>query len=201
MTLTRLLIAVGLLAAVAASAQEPNGQKSTPATADQAQKNTPATAEQVNDLDIRYIRIRLALSQLELQRVRQINQRIPGTFTKTALEAIEQSVIIDEEQYKALTQKSGQRIPLYIIAAEANVKAAQQALQRVLAINQQNPDTISPMEVERLRLVAELANVGLEKARSIKPQNEAQFLQWQIDQLREDLYQLHTRFAQLSRMN
>ena len=190
MTLTRLLIAVGLLAAVAASAQEPSGQKS-----------TPATAEQVNDLDVRYIRIRLALSQLELQRVRQINQRIPGTFTKTALEAIEQSVIIDEEQYKALTQKGGQRIPLYIIAAEANVKAAQQALQRVLSINQQNPDTISAMEVERLRLLAELASVALEKARSIKPQNEAQFLQWQIDQLREDLYQLHTRFAQLSRMN
>ncbi|HEX3658392.1 MAG TPA: hypothetical protein VHV55_21560 [Pirellulales bacterium] len=190
MTWTRLLIAIGLLAAVAASAQEPSGQQ-----------GTSDTAGQVNELDVRYMRVRLALSKLELDRVQQINKRIPGTFTKAAVEAIDHSVTIDEEQLKALTQKGGQRIPLYIIAAEANLSAAQQSLQRVLAINQQNPGTISPMEVERLRLTAELASVGLEKARSIKPQNESQFLQWQIDRLREDLYQLHTRLAQFSRMN
>ncbi|HWC91472.1 MAG TPA: hypothetical protein VG433_17505 [Pirellulales bacterium] len=190
MTLARLLTAIGLLAAVAASAQEPGNQK-----------KPSEASEQVNDLDVRYMRIRLALSKLELDRVQQINKRIPGTFTKTAVEAIEHSVIVDEEQYKALTQKGGRRIPLYIIAAEANLSAAQQSLQRVLAINQQNPGTISPNEVERLRLTAELASVGLEKARSIKPQNESQFLQWQIDRMREDLYQLHTRLAQFSRMN
>ncbi|HEY5313317.1 MAG TPA: hypothetical protein VIK18_12395 [Pirellulales bacterium] len=191
MTLSRLLIAIGLLVAVVASGQEPSGQKTTSSDA----------AGQVNDLDVRYIRIRLALSQLEVERVRQTNRRIPGTFTKTALEAIEQSAIIDAEEYKAVTQKGGQRIPLYIIAAQARAKATQQSLQRVLAINQQNPETIAPLEVERLRLTAELAAVGLEKARSVGPKNDAQFLQWQIDQLREELYQLHTRLAQFSRMN
>ena len=90
---------------------------------------------------------------------------------------------------------------MFLIAAEANAKAAQQQFQRVMAINQQNPGTITQIEIQRSKLTVELANVGLEKARSINPKNEAQFLQWQVDQLRQDLYQLRIRVAQLSRLN
>jgi len=202
MTMTRLFVAIGLLGTAAFAAQELSGQDTTlQDPSQQKSKSGTEQSEQANDLDVRYARLTLALSQLELQRAQQINKQVPGTFTRTSLSAFEQSVIINEEQVKMLTQKGGKRIPMFLIAAEANAKAAQQQLQRVMAINQLNPGTITPIEIDRSRLTAELANVGLEKARSIKPQNEAQFLQWQVDQLREDLYQLRIRVAQLSRLN
>ena len=204
MTMTRLFFATGLLCAVTAAAQDPSGQNTTQQDASQQKSNSSsqqAAAEETQDLDIRYARLTLALSQLELQRALETNKQVPGTFTRASLVALEQSVIINEEQLKALTQKGGKRIPMFLIAAEANAKATQQQLQRVLTINQQNPGTIAPIDIERLRLTAELANVNLEKARSINPKNEAQFLQWQVDQLREDVYQLRIRVAQLSRLN
>jgi hypothetical protein len=209
MTLTRLLVAIGLLVAVAAAAPDPSGQNTTQQDQntnqqDQSQQKSKTSGEQsqlANDLDIRYARLTLAMSKLELQRVQQINRQVPGTFTRTSIAAFDQSVLINEEQLKMLTQQGGKRVPMFLITAEANAKAEQQHLQRVLAINQLNPGTITQIEIERARLRAELANVGLEKARSVNPKNEAQFLQWQMDQLREDLYQLRTWVAQLSRLN
>lgn len=189
---TRLFAAIGLLVAAAAWTQESGGQNS------QASENEN---KQAHELDVRYAQTMLALAKLELQRGLQINQQIPGTFTKTAINALEQVVVIDEEQVKALTQPGSARVPLYLIAAQSSAKAAQQSLERVLAINQQNPGTITQIEVDRLRLNAELSHLALEKARSINPKNEAQFLQWQIDQLRDELLQLRNRMAQLSRMN
>ena len=58
------------------------------------------------DLDIRYARLTLAMSQLELQRALDINKQVPGTFTRTSLSAFEQSVIINEEQLKALRNRA-----------------------------------------------------------------------------------------------
>lgn len=204
MNAIRLFAAIGLLTAAVATAQTAGSdnaqQNARNATGNDAKaKDDKAAAEKARDLDLRYSEAMLGLARLELQRAMGINRQIPGTFTKTAIEALEQSVIVCEAQVEAL--KENKRIPLYLIAAEANAKAARQSLQRVLAINQQNPGTITPIEVERLRLTAELANLALEKARTIKPQNEAQFLQWQLDQLREDLFQLRNRVAQLSRLN
>ncbi len=64
-----------------------------------------------------------------------------------------------------------------------------------------SPGAIPTAEVERLRLTAELASINLEKAKSIGNEASQEYVQWQIDQLREDFFQLRNQLAQIARMN
>jgi hypothetical protein len=193
----RLICAIGLLLTVAASAQQPPSQQGGNAF----DRNASVDQDRAQNLDMQYAEVALELSNLELQRAIDINKQVPGTFSKVALEALNQSVMINQEQLANFKRGPKDRKALYLIAAEINAQAAETGYKRGLQINQINPGTFAPAELQRLKLTAELADIGLAKARSVDPRNAADFLQWQMDQLREDLYQLRNRVAQLSRLN
>jgi|GEM_PF-4483679 hypothetical protein len=171
--------------------------------AEQAPAPAPTEKEpqKLADLDVRYAEVYLQLTKLEFARAVDINRQIPGTFTNAALEALRQSVVIAQEQLNDLQAKGNDRKAAYLISAQASAKGAEAAYLRALRINEQSPGTIVANELERLRLSAELAKLSLQKAETVEPANVQQFLQWQVDQLREELYQLKTRLAQIQRMN
>ena len=52
-----------------------------------------------------------------------------------------------------------------------------------------------------MRLSAHLAHLNLEKAESVDTKSPQDYMQWEIDQLREEVFQLRYRVAQISRMN
>jgi hypothetical protein len=191
----RLICAIGLLLTVAASAQQP------PTQAGGNANNGNASIDQAQGLDMQYAEVALELSRLELDRAINTNKQVPGTFSKVALEALGQSVRINEGQVENFKRAPKDRKALYLIAAEVNAQSAEAAYKRALQINQINPGTFVPAELQRLKLTSQLADLALQKASSVDLRNPQDYVQWQLDQLREDLYQLRTRVAQLSRMN
>lgn len=204
----RLLVVVGLvtglgevLAQQAAGPDATNSQQQTQKNDQNNEHNEAQAAKLRHELDIRYVEVYLALAKLELQRALDTNKQIPGTFTNTALDALRLSVQIATAQLQNLQTNQSQRIPAYLISAEANARGAAAAYKRAVAANQQSPGALPATELERLRLTAILAELSLDKAKLVNPNSKLDYLQWQADQIREDLYQLRNRLAQFSRMN
>jgi hypothetical protein len=190
MTGRRLLIVLALITGLNALVVQ---QNQVPAQA----ANTGA----VGELNMRYAEVYLQMAQLQLQRAIDTNKQVPGTFTNTAVEALRQSVFVAEKQLEMLKNSNGQPVNMFLVSAEVNARSSLAAYNRAKAVNQMSPGAIPPVEIERLRLTAELAKINLEKAKSIGNESSQEFVQWQIDQLREDFFTLRNQLAQIARMN
>jgi hypothetical protein len=165
------------------------------------QNRAPANAATPGELNIRYAEVYLELAKVQLQRALDTNKQIPGTFTNVAIEALRQVVLVAEKQLDMLKQSNGRPVNMFLVSAEANARASASTYARAKAVNQMSPGTIPTAEIERLRLTAQLASINLEKAKSIGDEASQEYVQWQIDQLREDFFQIRNQLAQLSRMN
>jgi len=161
----------------------------------------PAGAPSASELNIRYSEIYLELAKVQLQRSLDTNKQVPGTFTNVAIEALRQVVFVAEKQLDMFKKSNGQPVNTFLVSAEANARACSVSYNRAKAVNQSNPGTIPAVEIERLRLTADLANINLEKAKTIGNESSQEYMQWQIDQLREEFFQLRNQLAQISRMN
>ena len=190
MTGLRLLIVLGLITGLNVSVAQQN-QEPAPA----------ANNASAGELNIRYAEIYLELAKLQLQRALDTNKQVPGTFTNTAVEALRQSVYVAEQQVDMLKKSNGRPVNMFLVSAEINVRASAATYTRAKAVNQMSPGAIAQAEIERLRLTAELAKINLEKAKSIGNQSSGEYMQWQIDQLREDFFQLRNQLARIARMN
>jgi hypothetical protein len=190
MTGLRLLIVLGLITALNISVVQ---QNQAPAQA--------ARGASPGELNIRYAEVYLELAKVQLQRALDTNKQVPGTFTNVAIEALRQVVFVAQKQLDMFKQSNGRPVNTFIVSAEANAHASAAAYNRAKAVNQMSPGAIPFAEIERLRLTAELANINLEKAKSIGDEASQEYVQWQIDQLREDFFQLRNQLAQIARMN
>jgi hypothetical protein len=190
MTGLRLLIVLALVTGLNVSVAQ---QNQTPAPA--ARPATPG------ELNIRYAEVYLELAKVQLQRALDTNKQVPGTFTNVAIEALRQVVTVAEKQLNMLKQSDGRPVNMFLVSAEANARASAASYNRAKAVNQMSPGAIPMAEIERLRLTAELASINLEKAKSIGSEASQEYVQWQIDQLREDFFQLRNQLAQIARMN
>ena len=102
-----LLLAVGLLIGVVPSAGQP------PEPAKPAAGNEEIDKEK---LDIEYAKTFLQLAQLELQRAMNTNRQVPGTFTKAALDALQQAVQVAQEQLSLSESKQHNKKTLYMLS-------------------------------------------------------------------------------------
>ena len=190
MTGLRLLIVLALIFGLNLSVVQQNA-----APAPAAQSATPF------ELNIRYAEVYLELAKVQLQRALDTNKQVPGTFTNVAIEALRQVVYVAEKQLDMLKHSNGRPVNVFLLSAEANARASAATYKRAKAVNQMSPGAIPTAEIERLRLTAELAAINLDKAKSIGNEASQEYVQWQIDQLREDFFQLRNQLAQIARMN
>ncbi len=186
----RLLLVLGLITGLNVSFAQQN-QDAAPA----------ANRSSSGELNIRYAEIYLELAKVQMQRALDTNKQVPGTFTNTAIEALRQSVYVAEQQVDMLKKSNGRPVNMFLVSAETNMRASAATYTRAKAVNQMSPGAIAPAEIERLRLTAELAKINLEKAKCIGNESSSEYVQWQIDQLREEFFQLRNQLAQIARMN
>jgi hypothetical protein len=156
-------------------------------------------AAAADGLDVHYAELYLSLMKVQLQRSLDTNQQIPGTLGSTIIDAQRQSVNAAEKQLELL--KGGRRLNVFLICAEANQNASRTAYERAVAVNRQSPGVIPAAEIEVLRLTAELDQVEVDRAKTASNQSPQNFLQWQVDELREEIFQLRNQPARTARFN
>jgi multidrug resistance efflux pump len=160
--------------------------------ADPSKAEKPATDE---NLQVRYARAHLELAKLDLRRVTELNKRVPHAVSAGTIDECQRHVEIDEEQLKQYLKGDKADIHgIFVRRAEIEVELAEANVQRQREVHVEFGTASSELELERSQLVAQLAKLHLERARSFDVAKSMLFdMQWQIEELRNEVAELRAR--------
>ncbi len=117
----------------------------------------------------RYAEVQVDSAQADLKRAVDMNRRIDGSISQVELEHLRQSVQLADDQLRHATareHKDGSSINLPLERAEATAKLAQSKYERAKEADRVIAGAVAIADVERLRLAAELARLGVERERA-----------------------------------
>jgi hypothetical protein len=138
---------------------------------------------------VRYARVYLAITRLDLQVANSRNAQTPNTIPKAVLAVFEEQVVLADQWLKqAESEDAGKFYDLAVKSAESIARLAQSNYVRALEVNR--VASMRPEALERLRLKVELANLGVARAKELDHNSPVALLQFQVDRLREDVAEL-----------
>jgi hypothetical protein len=167
----------------------------------QEKANTPsgpgqqASVSQANsetNPDAQFMQILGKLASLRLERLKRINATVPGSVAPDDVALLElQLKAIDKLRQE--TQASGQvnGYSMLLELAEISKAAAVLEWNRVSAIRDRSPSSISEGDAEMTRLRAELADVNLLRGRSLATRSVQEQQNWALQFLFVELQGLH----------
>ena len=148
-------------------------------------------------INARYAEVYLKIAELNLQTAIESDRRVPNTIPKAEIGRLKQIVSLAESQWKAA--KSGEKRNLAMENDASQVKVTQEALQKAVAANNRAPGTVSQIERDRLRLLAELTRLQLAKDKSaIEAKSTTTELQQRVDHLEKELRELREQVTRLT---
>lgn len=175
------------------------------AAADEPEKSRPGNSSGTTDsnVDVQYERARLDLAKLELQIAVGANARLLGVYASATIERLRSNVAISESRLKEVSGGGKQDWhTAHLRELEGAFKMAEQRLKSALEINDRAPGSLPPHEVERLRLRAAVTRLALARAHDpSKVATPLDHLQWQLDQLRDEVLDLSVTVQMLSNRN
>lgn len=166
----------------------------TPAATPPADK-VQSTLEQ-EDLDVRYARTWLKLTEARLKQVRDGNRRVAGAYPAAVVAEYERLVDSAKTQLDDTdAQRRVNEFAAFVRDAEAAVKNAETEWAQANAINHRRPGSFAKVAMEILKLRAELARLLLERGRAAAAEPREDQIQWQLAQLRHEVLRLREEVA------
>lgn len=133
----------------------------------------------------------LKLAEVELQVLVDANQKLANTFPRSAVERSQQALALAKERAAQAGKDDDADLHTSYVdltksewdVADANYRAAVRA-------NKQIKDAVPRLEVERFRLLAELAKLRYDRAQQAGKLPEIVLLNWQVEDLRNQIRRL-----------
>jgi hypothetical protein len=149
----------------------------------------------VQDFNVQYAEASLKLAELTLRQAIQANQRFPGTYSAVTIRCLQSQVAVAQSRLQ-LAQTGGNRGLQNILLSEidGNLKSAEAKLQNASASGK--PRTPTGADVQLLQLAVEVERLAAQRAQSPNA-SLAELLQWQIEELHQQLVQQQLEIDQL----
>jgi len=196
----RWMIAGGILLCVCflgETASPLQGQKK----ADDNQSGTSPAAKEERELDIRYAQAYLKLMEVTLEKYEAINRRVANTIRPRVMQSLRDSVREARERIQLAESDDVGDSQIYVSSAEADLRSAEDSLSAAQAANANSPGSVNEGEVVRLKAVVELAKVRIDRARHLASESPLSNIRFEMEQLREDVHELHLRVLLLISRN
>jgi len=124
----------------------------------------------------------LKLAQMNFARMQQLNQKVRGTLIAGMVDQFREEVELAQQQLDVAKKTPGgdpyqatvERMRLALRSAEARAK-------RALDTHEQAPDIVSKDDVERVRQIAVIADLQLQRGLALESATPQQQLQWQVE--------------------
>lgn len=148
------------------------------------------------DLDLRYARCWLKLTEARLDQVRDSNRRVAGAYPAAVVAEYERLVesaktqLDDTDAHRRVNEFAA-----FVRDAGAAVKNAETEWVQAKAINHRRPGSFSKVAMEILRLRVELTRLLLERGRAAAQRQGEDQIQWQLAQLRHEVLRLREEVA------
>jgi hypothetical protein len=148
----------------------------------------------------RYARAYLELAKAELDIAQDVNKRIGATYSKNTVQRLRNHVEIAQAKLKyELAGDASKLHDIHLRELEGAKKLAEMKLASAITVNQHLSGTVSELEIQRLRLAAEVARLAIARGRDPAAVSSPHaHLQWQIDQMRSELLRLQIRTDKLA---
>ncbi len=145
-------------------------------------------------LNIKYAETFVDLAKVNLQKATDFNRRVPGAFSEAEVDRLRRLVAFGEERLGWTKSAGHKQSDANIFAAEVSLRSAEANHQKAMSANTRVPGAVSNLEIERLRLTADLARMSMQKARLVaETATPVGRRAVELDQLREDVMQLRSR--------
>ena len=151
-------------------------------------------AAPVDSLEARYSQAQLRLAEANLDRVQRINARLAKTISRDVVTEYQQEVEVASQQAKAGGAGNASALDVWLARAAADARSTEAFWKSASAANRRVPGTIDPLDIERLRLRAEVARLELARGKAVVLAPKAAQLEWQLalvngqlQRLREDV--------------
>jgi hypothetical protein len=148
-------------------------------------------AQPAEGLDLRYARAQLALAETNLKRVELINKQVARAVSGKVVDEYRGDVDVARVRLEAAERGESDSFQVWLRAAEASVKSAERAWQNATIANQHMPGTVEPVDVERLRLRAEVYRIDLERGRALAGGPHEAQLEWRVRMLSDEVDRLN----------
>jgi len=156
-------------------------------------------AERVEDLDLRYAEIAERIAEINLRKARDTNDRVSGTISDTDLQRLRENLRLARRDVERLKGSSGGGNDERLREARARASVAEGELRKARAANRRVAGTVPDLEIQRLKLEFEAAqvNVARQQAAADVPTALAEMKQ-QLGDLRKEVTRLRRQFSQFA---
>lgn len=194
------LVVMGVSLSLSALADEPNA-KSPDNQAIAANPTKPESSGEVEAIEVRYARAHLEMAELDVERALAWNQRIPNLFNDRELDNLRKHVVVNQEQLKqSLRGYDSSVYQVVLRTAEATLKACESEVARRKSRYQEMPNRFNALELDHAQVQLKVAKLNLQRTRLQKDSvSTIAFLQWQIDELRNQLMETQLRIEKITR--
>jgi len=148
-------------------------------------------AAKPGSLDLRYARAHLELAEANLARVERANQRVANAVAGVVVFGYQEDLAVAKLRLEAVLSEVSDPFDVWLRAAEAAAKTADRQWKSAVAANQRAVGVIHELDVNRLRLRAEVARLNLERGRALAEGTTEARLQWQADLMYDELQRLN----------
>ncbi len=169
------------------------GAESSDPAADELLVDEEELARQRAEIDTRYAEVYRKIAELNLQSALDANRHVPNTVAAAEVDRLRQIVRLAEVQSKAADAGEASNDQSMTIENDASqVKMTQEALRRTIAANNRAPGVVPRIELDRLRLLAELSRLQLAKDKIAAEEKKA------AGELRKRVVQLEKQVKDLA---
>jgi hypothetical protein len=157
----------------------------------QLQQNSAPSHTAVESVELRYARAQLRLAEANLSRIEQTNKQAARAVPSSIVAEYQHDLRVAKARLALATKgRPTSEFQVWLQRAEVELRTAETAWKNATAVNRRVPETFAPLDVERLRLRAEVARLQLERGQSLVNSGREAQLQWQIDLLDNQLQRL-----------
>lgn len=157
-----------------------------------AQAKDRPTAESTENLDVQVARVYLSLAKMDLGRALDANRKSPKFYPDILIERLRGNVGIAEVQLKLALKEGDTKLhDVHIRSAQAAVSIAESNEKNLRALSRSLPSESIVLDHKRSQLALQLAKLRLQRALDPKStESPLVHLQWQVDQLSEQVLEL-----------
>jgi hypothetical protein len=165
----------------------------------QLQQTAPTPDTVSESAEVGYARAQLQLAEANLTRVQQSNKRVQRSVPASIVAEYQREVEVAKKRLEQATAgKSASAFQVWLQRAQAEQDTANTVWKNAIAVNSRDPGAFDALDVERLRLRAEVAKLQLQRGQKLVDASREDQLQWEADLLDNQLQRLREESSNTS---
>ncbi|MGD9649123.1 MAG: hypothetical protein AB7U73_25655 [Pirellulales bacterium] len=154
-------------------------------------------ASKKEDLQIQFAQAHVRLMQLEIQKADEANSRVPGTIPRFMMEQLRGELGYAQGRLNQAKGLHDEHSNPYRELALSKLRLGEENLRKAELANRMNANTVSPTEVARRRAIVEIERLRVELADKLDLTDPSAVMQWELDELHDEMTYLRIITARL----